>query len=78
MDLDALLRNTRIRDQLRQIIGDYAYKELLKYRKKRMNIEDPVYQGILPDDLPIGVGEEVRLEDCSPALEAEVRSVLDS
>ncbi|EMD66426.1 hypothetical protein COCSADRAFT_24538 [Bipolaris sorokiniana ND90Pr] len=78
VDLDALLRHTRIRNQLPQIIGDYAYTELLEYRKKRMTIEDPVYQGILPDDLPIGVGEEVRLEDCSPVLEAEVRSLLDS
>lgn len=43
-----------------------------------MDIEDPVYQGILPDDLPIRVGGEVRLEDCSPVLEAEVRSILDS
>lgn len=78
MDLDALLRHAGIKNQLPQIIGDYAYTELLEYRKKRMNIENPVYQGILPDDLPIGVGEEVRLEDCSPVLEAEVRSILDS
>ncbi|KAJ6280875.1 hypothetical protein J3E71DRAFT_381779 [Bipolaris maydis] len=78
VDLDALLRHTRIKNQLRQIIGYHAYTELLEYRKKRMNIEDPVYQGILPDGLPIGVGEEVRLEDCSPMLKAEVCSVLDS
>ncbi|EMD85610.1 hypothetical protein COCHEDRAFT_1228697 [Bipolaris maydis C5] len=78
VDLDALLRHAGIKNQLPQIIGDYAYTELLEYRKKRMNIENPVYQGILPDDLPIGVGEEVRLEDCSPVLEAEVRSILDS
>ncbi|KAF5846152.1 hypothetical protein GGP41_008640 [Bipolaris sorokiniana] len=78
VNLDALLRHTRITNQLREIVGDYAYEELREYEEKRMDIPDPVYQGILPDDLPIRVGEGIRLEDCSPMLEAQVCSVLDS
>ncbi|EUC40885.1 hypothetical protein COCMIDRAFT_40861 [Bipolaris oryzae ATCC 44560] len=78
VDLDALLQYTRTKKQLQEIVGEYAYTGLLEYRKKGIDIEEPVYQGFLPDDLPIGVGEEVRLEDCSPVLEAEVRSALDS
>ncbi|XP_014550950.1 hypothetical protein COCVIDRAFT_20702 [Bipolaris victoriae FI3] len=78
VNLDTLLRYTRITNQLREIVGDYAYEELREYEEKRMDISDPVYQGILPDDLPIRAGEEIRLEDCSPMLEAQVRSILDS
>lgn len=43
-----------------------------------MDIEYPVYQGILPDGFPSRAGEEIRLEDCPAVIEAEFRSVLDS
>lgn len=76
VDLDALLSRERIMNQLQNIVGGQAFKELLKFQEKRMDILGPVYRGILPDDLPIRVGEELSLEKCSPMLLAHVNNCI--
>lgn len=76
VDLDALLSHERIMNQLQNIVGGQAFRELLKFQEKRMDILEPVYCGILPDDLPIGVGEELSLEECSPTLLAHVNNCI--
>ena len=70
VDLGALLLHTRCASQLRDIVGEHTYEQLLEFEDKGMDVLDPVYSGILPDDLPIGVGEEVPLEKCSPMFHA--------
>lgn len=72
-----LLGHTRLASQLQDIVGRYAYEKLLEFEKMHIDILDPVYSGVLPDALPIEVGEEIRLGDCSPLLRAEIDSVLD-
>ncbi|EUC27714.1 hypothetical protein COCCADRAFT_30866 [Bipolaris zeicola 26-R-13] len=76
VNLGALLLHTRCASQLRDIVGEYTYEQLLEFEDKRMDVLDPVYSGILPDDLQIGVGEEVPLEECSPMLQAQVFNCL--
>ncbi|KAF5843985.1 hypothetical protein GGP41_003159 [Bipolaris sorokiniana] len=76
IDLRALLPHGRIMNQLRGIVGEHVYRELLEFEEKHMNFLEPVYQGILPDDLLIGVGEELLLENCSPMLQAQVDNCL--
>ena len=74
VDLDALLSHERLMNQLQDIVGEQAFGELLKFQDKCMDILEPVYRGILPDDLPIRVGEELSLEKCSPMLLAHVNN----
>ncbi|KAF5844303.1 hypothetical protein GGP41_004524 [Bipolaris sorokiniana] len=76
VDLDVFLSHGRIMNQLQNIVGGQAFKELLEFQEKRMDILEPVYCGILPDDLPIGVGEELSLEECSPTLFAHVNNCI--
>lgn len=78
MDLDALLQHPRLAKQLQEMIGGHTFPKLLKYKKKPKDTKVIIYRGNLPNDLPIGVREGVRLDDCSPVLQAEVCSILDS
>ncbi|CAE7219815.1 hypothetical protein HRS9139_09660 [Pyrenophora teres f. teres] len=73
----ALVECERIARQLRDIIGDLAYDQLSQFERKRIDVRDPVYRGLLPEEgLELKVGEALPLEQCSPILQAYVQSVV--
>jgi hypothetical protein len=77
VDFSALVEYERIARQLRDIIGDSVYDRLSQLEQKRMDIRDPVYRGLVPDEgLQIKVGEALQLELCPPILQAYVKSVV--
>jgi len=78
VDLGALIERERIARQLQCFVGKLAYAELLRFEYKRSCVPEPVYHGILPEMLPIGVGEEISLQECSPLIQAQVDSLLNS
>ncbi|CAN9208175.1 unnamed protein product [Alternaria alternata] len=73
----AIIECERIARQLRNIIGDLAYDQLLQLEEKRIDIRDPVYRSIaLEELLQIEEGEVLPLEQCSPILQAHVKSAV--
>ncbi|EMD85882.1 hypothetical protein COCC4DRAFT_87175, partial [Bipolaris maydis ATCC 48331] len=78
VDINAFRPHERIMNQLRGLVGELAYTQLLKLDEKRIDVLHPVYCGVLPDDLPIGVGQEVPLAECTPILQAHLYNCLDS
>lgn len=65
-------------NQLRGLVGENAYTQLLEFDEKRIDVLYPVYCGVLPDDLPVGVGQEVPLVECTPILQAHFLNFLDT
>ena len=77
VDFGALIEYERIARQLRDIIGDSVYDQLLQLEQKRIDVRDPVYRGFVPEEgLQIKVGEALQLELCPPILQAYVKSVV--
>ncbi|RYO14811.1 hypothetical protein AA0111_g11876 [Alternaria arborescens] len=77
VDFGALVEYERIARQLRAIIGDSVFDQLSQLEQKRMDIRDPVYRGLVPEEgLQIKEGEALPLELCPPILQAYVKSVV--
>lgn len=77
VDFGALIKYERIARQLRDIIRDSVYDQLLQLEQKRIDVRDPVYRGFVPEEgLQIKVGEALQLELCPPILQAYVKSVV--
>lgn len=77
MRLSALVECEHIAKQLRHILGESTYDELLLFDGMQIHIEDPVYHGTLPEEaLRINVCEELPLDQCSPTLQAHVKFVM--
>ncbi|CAN9278557.1 unnamed protein product [Alternaria alternata] len=77
VDFGALVEYERIARQLRDIIGDSVYYQLSQLDQKRIDVQDPVYRGLVPEEwLQIKVGEALPLELCPPILQAYVKSVV--
>ena len=77
VDFGALVEYERIARQLRAIIGDSVFDQLSQLEQKRIDVRDPVYRGLVPEEgLQVKVGEALPLEQCPPILQAYVKSVV--
>jgi hypothetical protein len=77
VNFDALTGRKRIVSQLRDILGESTYDQLLQFERKRACTQGSVYSSILPDEaMQTGVDKELSLEQCSPVFQAHVHSIL--
>jgi hypothetical protein len=82
--LDALVCKERLARQMEYILGEYAYENALLWQECRIRLPCPIHVGLPPEEIldesdmrKMEEGEELRLKQCSPLLEALVRSILD-
>jgi hypothetical protein len=78
VNFDALTGRKHIVRQLRDILGESAYDQLLQFERKRACIQGSLYSGILPNEaMQTRVDKGLPLEQCSPVLQAHVHSILN-
>jgi hypothetical protein len=82
--LGALVCKERLARQMEYILGEYAYENAILWQESRIRLPCPIHAGLPPEEIldesdmrKMKEGEELPLKQCSPLLEALVRSILD-
>ncbi len=77
VDFEALTKCERIAKQVQYVVGEPSYDEVSRFQGKHIDIQGPIYCGLLPEmELQIQVGEDIPLEQCHPTVKEQIQSVM--